>query len=316
MRWMMTLALMTFAACGAADTPPDTPAPQESGPDEPIVDGVPEDDEVVVEDLEPINPEAAPHSLHHRLALRHNEYVGASVEVRVDDVPRHGLRFFALQVNFADVAWAHGGLQADPEDGKANWGGLVSGIDYDFEGAELEVLSAVQNMPGRTSPADWEEDTWYRYDVRRGELTELPPGEYSVLSEDPVMVENAREMWEWSFSITNVGTGEVVWENHLYVAHPVITSATYWTETGYGIECTDKLTVKWRNPFFEREDGTSDLPHMIKKSMRQSDCPNSSTTDMAAADNGGEWGTVQFYGVERRPNSEDGDVLYLKAFGS
>ena len=311
-RWTVATIAILMAGCGAADNATD-PSPVPVTMDEPTDE--PDPAPAVAVEQDPVGPpiadDAAPHSSHHQLRLKGNRYVGASVDVKIDEVPRHGLRFFALQVNFADVAWAHGGLQKDPDEGQANWGGLVPGVSYDYEGHELDTLQNIQNMPGRTREASWREDTWYRYEITRGPLEVLPAGEYSVLTEEPTMVPNDREMWRWDFTIREIETDVVVWEQSLYVAHAVITSATYWTETGYGMTCDDRITVQWRNPYFTDEDGEQWLPHSIKKSIDNSTCPDDRTTDMATAQNGGEYGTVQYYGVERAPGSRDGDLLYI-----
>jgi len=255
----------------------------------------------------------APHSIHHDLQLDGDPITAASVEVRIDEVPRHGLRFFALQVDFAEVAWAHGGLQADPSNGKANWGGLASGIDYSFEGSEATVLSRIQNAPGRVAAVSWQTGTWYRYTVTRGPEEVLPAGSYAVLDETPRPVATARKMWRWDFEIRDIGTNRVVWHKHLHVAHPMITSITYWTETGYGITCDDKLSVSWRNPYYWAGNGQKRLPLRVAKSMSQSTCPSGATTDMGAANVGGVWGTRQTYGRPRQPGSTDGQVIYERA---
>lgn len=311
-RWIVTLVLLGLGGpgCGAAASSPDTTRPQREPTATTGGDGESDATHGAQTEAVEVDPDAEPHSMHHTLRLQNGDYVGASVEVRVDEVPDHGLRFFALQVDFSDVAWAHGGLQGGPDEPKANWGGLVSGIDYDYAGAEQEVLAAIQNEPGRTSGVRWTPGTWYRYEVSRGELEELPPGDYAVLDEEPVTVAEPRQMWRWTFTVTAVDSNEVVWTHDLFVAHPLITAATYWTETGYGIDCTDKLTVQWRNPLMHRDDGAEVLPFDMRKSMAQSTCPSQSTTDMAAVDNGGKWGTIQWYGVERPESSRDGDLLY------
>jgi hypothetical protein len=80
--------------------------------------------------------------------------VWASVHVVVDRTATTGLNFFALQVDFRNGTWAHGGLQdVDHLDGKGgprmrqvNWGGLVDrgggNADYDLmnDRADLEKI--------------------------------------------------------------------------------------------------------------------------------------------------------------------------------
>jgi hypothetical protein len=103
------------------------------------------------------------------------DVVFASVHVVVDRTASAGLNFFALQVNFKNGTWAHGGLQdVDRTDGKAgprvrqvNWGGLVDRgggtADYDQRNDRAD-LEKIQNpaigqhrTPGRTASST---STW------------------------------------------------------------------------------------------------------------------------------------------------------------
>jgi hypothetical protein len=282
---LLALALAVCACVPAPATPPEEPpaAPTKR-------------------QATPANPTKppAPHSAHHQVQLDHRDLVEVRVEVRVDEVPLHGLRFFALQVNFPNGAWAHGGLQRDPSDGVANWGGLLGGIDYDYRDRPRDVLAAIQNLPGRVGPARWATERWYRYRIWRSEREVLPPGDYAVLDEPPVRVAEARRLRRWSFSITDVLSGEEVYLQALYVDADTIRGFTYWTETGYGIGCEDRLVVRWRDPEYWRAGGEGPLtPRSLRASLRQSDCPPGTTTDVCAEDNGGRFGTVQRYGVVR-----------------
>ena len=82
------------------------------------------------------------------------DLIAASARVVVDRVAPRGLNFFALQVDFANGSWAHGGGQdVDRPDGartrQVNWGGLVDRgggtADYD-EMDDVAALARIQNL--------------------------------------------------------------------------------------------------------------------------------------------------------------------------
>ncbi|MEI6197504.1 MAG: hypothetical protein WCS42_24585, partial [Verrucomicrobiota bacterium] len=52
--------------------------------------------------------------------------VRVSTKLIVDQAAPVGLNFFAVQVNFLNKTWAHGGPQVNSGAEKANWGGLVN----------------------------------------------------------------------------------------------------------------------------------------------------------------------------------------------
>jgi len=52
--------------------------------------------------------------------------VSVSTHLIVDKAATEGLNFFAVQVNFPNKTWAHGGPQVNSGAEKANWGGLVN----------------------------------------------------------------------------------------------------------------------------------------------------------------------------------------------
>jgi len=253
--------------------------------------------------------EPAPHSSHHRVLLFDDDLVDVQVDVRVREMPDDGLRFFALQVNLDDV-WAHGGLQGDME---ANWGGLTSGDGYDFTGNDAAVLEAIQNSPTRLLPTSWEVGRWYRYRVTRGPLETLPAGEYAVLDGAPVVIDHPREMYRWDFTIEDVDTGDVVYAAYLHTRAAVIDGVSYWTETGYGVGCNDRLTVDWSDPLVTSASmGGPALPQRIAKSISQSTCPVACSTDLAQADHGGQWGTTQTFGQARAEGSVTGETVWLR----
>jgi hypothetical protein len=241
------------------------------------------------------------------------DLIAAQVDVRVREMPDDGLRFFALQTNF-DGAWAHGGLQGDQE---ANWGGLSRADSYDYEGNELHTLDLIQNSETRLLPVTWQLGRWYRYRIERGPREVLPPGAYSIQGGGdgtPIVVDHEREMTRWDFTIEDLDTSELVYEAWLHTAADVFTSVTYWTETGYGVTCNDRLTVDWSDPLVTSASaGGPQLPQRIAKSIDNSTCPAACTSDMDAADHGGEWGTTQVYGRARAESSTTGQVLWLRA---
>src|SRR5205085_5402940 len=107
--------------------------------------------------------------------------VSASVQVVVDRAATSGLNFFALQVDFDNGTWAHGGLQdVDGPDGpesprvrQVNWGGLVDrgggNADYDQADARAD-LEEIQNPPAgqHVGPYAWRDSVEYEYRIERG----------------------------------------------------------------------------------------------------------------------------------------------------
>lgn len=161
-----------------------------------------------------------------------------AVRVRVDGSSPTGLNFFALQVNFPNETWAHGGLQL--HDGKpgTNWGGLRSrgGGKRDYlEADPAKDLELIQNPPNeqRSTQTPWKHGQEYLYTVERGEMVKLPPGQYK-LGNAAANIDHERKMRQWTFSIRDVKSGKPIHQATLLNSSNAIASALVWNETGRG----------------------------------------------------------------------------------
>jgi hypothetical protein len=187
--------------------------------------------------------------------------------VTVDRTSDEGLNFFALQVNFDNGTWAHGGLQdLDGADGErrlaVNWGGLVSrgGGNADYEGIgdaaeQARSLDLIQNPGGgkQVEDVDWSRGTTYVLTVERGDIRHFEPGDYVLThGEDPVYVDHARDLYEWTFTVRPAGGGPPIYEGTLYNSATTLTGFTYWNESGYG-STNDDLEATWSDPSFRTE---------------------------------------------------------------
>ncbi len=172
--------------------------------------------------------------------------VGASVRVVVDRVAPVGLNFFALQVDFDNGTWAHGGVQdVDGPDGsrtrQINWGGLVDrgggNADYDEEDDRAD-LEAIQNPPAglHVGPYAWRTGVAYEYLLERGAQVTLPPGSYRLIPDQPpVRLRRPRTMWEWRFTVRPVAPADgAPFVAVLYDAADAFTALYVWNESGYG----------------------------------------------------------------------------------
>jgi pilus assembly protein Flp/PilA len=200
----------------------------------------------------------------------------ASVEVTVDRTSDEGLNFFALQVNFDNGTWAHGGLQdldgeGDDRHLAVNWGGLVSrgggSADYDGIGDEAEQarsLDLIQN-PGdgkQLEDVEWSRGTTYVLTVERGDLQHFEPGDYVLThGEDAVYVDHPRDLYAWTFTIRPAGGGPPIYEGTLYNSADTLDSFTYWNESGYG-STNDDLEATWSDPSYrtDAEPGRDVVP--------------------------------------------------------
>ena len=190
--------------------------------------------------------------------------VAARVQVAVDRVAPVGLNFFALQVNFDNGTWAHGGLQdLDGPDGTrrrvANWGGLVDRgggtADYDEEDDRAD-LERIQNAPEgeHVAPYAWGTDVVYELSVERGEQVTLPPGTYRLIPGRPeVPIDHARTLWQWRFTARPVDGGGAAYVAVLYDTAAAIQGFVVWNESGYG-STSEMQHTRWWAPAY-REPG-------------------------------------------------------------
>ena len=106
--------------------------------------------------------------------------------LKVDKVSPNGLNFFAIQVNYPNKTWAHGGPQANKRDTKlvryANWGGLVNrgGGSKDYVEADPKndyaLIECGIGKPN-TVPWEWKLDQEYILTVERGKLPSCRPAD-------------------------------------------------------------------------------------------------------------------------------------------
>ena len=186
------------------------------------------------------------------------DLIAASARVVIDRVAPTGLNFFALQVDFADGAWAHGGVQdVDGPDGartrQVNWGGLVDrgggAADYE-EMDDVADLARIQNPPRgqHVGPYPWRDGVAYEYRVERGAQVTLPPGDYQLIPDRPVVrVPRARTMWEWRFTVRPVAADGPAYVAVLYASADTFTSFYLWNESGYGSTDAEQHTT-WSAP--------------------------------------------------------------------
>lgn len=183
--------------------------------------------------------------------------VSASVHVVVDRTASAGLNFFALQVNFNNGTWAHGGVQdVDGPDGRrvrqVNWGGLVDrgggNADYD-QMDDLADLEKIQNPPAEQhlGPYAWKNGVEYEYLVERGALVTMPPGAYCLIPDrKPVRLNHARRMWEWRFTVLPISEPGRPFVAVLYDRADAVDRIAVWNESGYGAADQAQHTSWWQ----------------------------------------------------------------------
>lgn len=185
----------------------------------------------------------------------------ASVHVVVDRTDPRGLNFFAIDVDFDNGTWAHGGVQeVEGEDGarirQVNWGGLVDrgGGNEDYEKQNIpKDIEKIQNpsVGQHVGPYDWRNGVEYEYRVERGEQVDLPAGTYRFQPDaEPVRIRHARRMWQWRFTVRPVsGTGRA-FVSVLHNSAATLQGFTVWNESGYGSSDRAQHT-SWRMPRYE-----------------------------------------------------------------
>jgi len=204
-----------------------------------------------------IGPEAGDIHSHAAFPATPNDIFKVSARVRVTSAIGQGLNFFAVQVNFPNGTWAHGGPQLVNGKYQMNWGGLVSrgggSADYQKEDPASD-LQQMQNGPDsdRSHPYVWAVGNEYVLTIERGKRITFPPGEYVFIGAGPrVFVPNERAMWEWKFTLKpadGVGPTQV---STLYDAADRISSFYIWNECGYG-SCGKGQSATWSMPVYSR----------------------------------------------------------------
>jgi hypothetical protein len=184
--------------------------------------------------------------------------VYVSAHLIVDKAAPKGLNFFAVQVNFPNKTWAHGGPQVNSGEELANWGGLVNrgGGSKDYTEVnwqeDLKLIECGVDKPN-TSPWKWARNTEYVLTVERGNLVTLPAGTNAHFK----MMVPERKMWRWNFTIKPVEPGHDTYEAFIYDSADSFKSFYLWNESGYGSTGAEQHT-RWSLPVFRTEGNPAD----------------------------------------------------------
>jgi hypothetical protein len=184
--------------------------------------------------------------------------VSVSTHLIVEKAATKGLNFFAVQVNFSNKTWAHGGPQVNSGAEKANWGGLVNrgGGSKDYKETnwqeDLQLLEYGVEKPN-TVPWKWERNREYILTIERGKQLHLPAGPNAHFK----VTVPERTMWEWRLTIKPVEIGHETFTSLLYDSADHIGSFYLWNEAGYGSTGKEQHT-KWSLPTYRTEDSTED----------------------------------------------------------
>ncbi|MCX7010126.1 MAG: hypothetical protein NTY53_23290 [Kiritimatiellaeota bacterium] len=188
--------------------------------------------------------------------------VKVSTHLIVDKASPNGLNFFAIQVNYPNKTWAHGGPQINKKGDTlihyANWGGLVNrgGSSKDYKEADpakdLVLIECGIGKPN-TVPWEWKLNCEYLLTVERGKQVHLPAGE----SHNVHVAE--RTMWEWNFTITPVGKdqSQPAFTALLYNSAECIKNFYLWNEAGYGSTSAEQH-ARWSPPTYWTDGNTKE----------------------------------------------------------
>jgi hypothetical protein len=186
------------------------------------------------------------------------EIVRVSTHLIVEKAATNGLNFFAVQVNFPNKTWAHGGPQVISGAEKANWGGLVNrgGGSTDYKEVnwqeDLKLIEYGINKPNTVS-WKWDCNCEYILTIERGNQVHLPAG-----TNDHFHVTiPERTMWEWKFTIKPVSGEHETFTSFLYDSADHISSFYQWDESGYGSTGADQH-AKWSLPTYRTADSDED----------------------------------------------------------
>lgn len=184
--------------------------------------------------------------------------VRVSTHLIVDRAAPVGLNFFAVQVNFPNKTWAHGGPQINSGAEKANWGGLVNrgGGSKDYKEVnwkeDLLLIECGIEKPN-TVPWKWDRNCEYTLTIERGKQVHQPAGRNAQFN---VMVPE-RTMWEWGLTIKPVDGEHETFTSLLYDSADHISSFYVWNEAGYG-STSKEQHARWSPPTYRTEDNTKD----------------------------------------------------------
>jgi hypothetical protein len=196
--------------------------------------------------------------LHFEGIAKDAKIVRVSTHLIVDQAAPKGLNFFAVQVNFPNQTWAHGGPQVNSGKELANWGGLVNrgGGSKDYKEVnwqeDLKLIECGVDKPN-TVPFKWERGCEYVLTVERGEQLSLPAGTNAHFK----VTVPARSMWKWNFTITPVGPGHDAFTSFLYDSADHLKSFYLWNEAGYGSTGQEQHT-RWSLPVYRVEGSAED----------------------------------------------------------
>jgi hypothetical protein len=187
-----------------------------------------------------------------------SKIVSVSTHLIVEQAATNGLNFFAVQVNFPNKTWAHGGPQVNSGAEKANWGGLVNrgGGSKDYKEVDwkedLLLIECGIKKPN-TVPWKWDRNCEYTIIIERGMQVHLPAGTNDHFH----VTVPERTMWEWKLTIKPVDSGHGTFTSLLYDSADHISSFYVWNEAGYG-STSRQQHARWSLPTYRTEDGTED----------------------------------------------------------
>ena len=188
-----------------------------------------------------------------------SKIVKVSSRLVVEKVAATGLNFFAIQVNFPNKTWAHGGPQyVTGNKEQANWGGLVNrgGGSKDYKEVDwTKDLALIECGIGKpnTVPWAWKRGAAYLMTVERGAQVKLPAGynkEHKVDAPE-------RTMWEWKFTILPEDKSETPFTSLIYDSADHVGSFYLWNEAGYG-STNEQQHATWSLPTYRVEGAAVD----------------------------------------------------------
>lgn len=185
--------------------------------------------------------------------------VRVSTHLIVERAATNGLNFFAVQVNYPNKTWAHGGPQVNSGAEKANWGGLVNrgGGSKDYKEVnwqeDLKLIECGIDKPN-TVPWKWDRNREYILTVERGQQVTLPARTNAHFK----VTVPERTMWQWSFTIQPLEEkGGETFHHLLYDSADHISNFYLWNESGYG-STSEEQHAKWSLPTYRTEDSPED----------------------------------------------------------